>query len=74
MNLVKSLVLSGVLGVATLAGFNSSVGESVDTSVSGSNSTAIFDASRNRTTTTRTTTTTTTTTTRTSASKLEAAL
>lgn len=56
MNLIKSLVLSGVLGVVVLTGINSSVGESVDTSISGLKSTEIIDASRNRTTTTKTTT------------------
>lgn len=64
MRLVKSLLLSGILGITSVAAYsNSNVGEGSTSAISGKSSSEIVDASRNSTTRTTTTTTRTTTTT-----------
>lgn len=69
--MTKSILFGGALLIASLAGFNGSIGTGVESDLSGRVATAISDESRNRTVTTTTTTetveeTTTTTTTTTS--------
>lgn len=71
--MTKSILFGGALVIASLAGFNSSIGTGVGSNLSGSETTFIQDEGRNTTTTTRRTTTTTTTTTTTSG-ELEPAL
>lgn len=61
--MTKSILLGGALVIASLAGFNSSIGTGVQSELSGSKSTAISDESRNRVVTTETTTSTVETTT-----------
>ena len=62
---MKNLLLCTVFGIASLASFNSVVGEGSVTTISGNNISEILSTCRNTTTTTTKTTTKTTKTTKT---------
>lgn len=70
--MTKSILFGGALALASLVGFNSSIGTGVESNLSGDETTFIQDEGRNTTTTTQRTTTTTTTTT--TSGELEPAL
>ena len=56
--MTKSILLGGAMFIASLVGFNSSIGTGTDSELSGKIVANILDDCRNRTTTTETTTTT----------------